>query len=255
MNLQHQRIEELCRNLNLLQTAESYLDIAQSCGKEDSGYPDFLESVLKTELTARRNRSKSILTRMAGFPTIKTLDEFDYNFATGVKRQVLEGLKSLSFMERHENIILLGPYGVGKTHIAIALGYAATQSGIKTKFITAADLMLVLDVGLKQGNLDSIFKRVILPYRLLIIDEFGYLPLKQEQANMLFQVIAKRYEKGSIILTSNLPFGQWHNSLAQDSALTAAILDRLLHHSTILNIKGDSFRLRDKKKAGFITRI
>ena len=104
------------------------------------------------------------------------MDEFDYNFATGVKRQVLEGLRSLSFMERYENIILLGPSGVGKTHIAIALGYVATQSGIKTKFITAADLMLVLDVALKQGNLDSIFKRVILPYRLLIIDEFGYLP-------------------------------------------------------------------------------
>ena len=190
---------------------------------------------------------------MAGFPAIKTLDEFDYNFATGVKRQVLEGLRSLSFMERYENIILLGPSGVGKTHIAIALGYVATQSGIKTKFITAADLMLVLDVALKQGNLDSIFKRVILPYRLLIIDEFGYLPLKQEQANLLFQVIAKRYEKGSIILTSNLPFGQWHTSLAQDNALTAAILDRLLHHSTILNIKGDSFRLKYKKKAGFIT--
>ena len=98
MNLQHQRIEELCRNLNLVQTAESYLDIAQSSGKEDSSYTDFLESVLKTELTARQNRSKSILTRMAGFPAIKTLDEFDYNFATGVKRQVLEGLRYLSFM-------------------------------------------------------------------------------------------------------------------------------------------------------------
>jgi hypothetical protein len=98
--LQHQRIEELCRNLNLVQTAESYLDIAKSCGKEDSNYTDFLESVLKTELTARQNRSKSILTRMAGFPAIKTLAEFDYNFATGVKCQVFEGLRSLSFMER-----------------------------------------------------------------------------------------------------------------------------------------------------------
>ncbi|GFY55687.1 insertion sequence IS21 putative ATP-binding protein [Trichonephila inaurata madagascariensis] len=111
--------------------------------------------------------------------------------------------------------------------------------------------MRVLNAGLNQGNRDSLFKRVILPYKLLIIDDFGYyLPLKQEQANLLFQVIAKRYEKGSTVLTSNLPFGQWHNSLAQDSALTAAILDRLLHHSTILNIKGDSFRLKDKKKAG-----
>ncbi|WP_342225369.1 IS21-like element helper ATPase IstB [Rickettsia endosymbiont of Urophora cardui] len=237
---------------SVIQIAENYFDIAQSSSKEDSSYTDFLESILKTELLERQNRSKSILTRMAGFPIIKTLDNFDYDFATGIKRKILEGLRSLSFVERQENIILLGPSGVGKTHIAIALGYAATQCGIKTKFTTAADLMLVLNAGLNQGNLDSIFKRVILPYKLLIIDEFGYLPLKQEQANLLFQVIAKRYEKGSIILTSNLPFGQWHNSLAQDSALTAAILDRLLHHSTILNIKGDSFRLKDKKKAGLV---
>lgn len=252
MNLQYQRIEELCRCLGLIQTAESYLDIAQSSSKEESSYTDFLESILKTELLARQNRSKSIFTRMAGFPAIKTLDDFDHDFATGVKRQVLEGLKSLSFIEKRENVILLGPSGVGKTHIAIGLGYAATQNGIKTKFITAADLMLVLDAGLNQGNLNSIFRRVIMPYKLLIIDEFGYLPLKQEQASLLFQVIAKRYEKGSVILTSNLPFGQWHTSLAQDTALTAAILDRLLHHSAILNIKGDSFRLKDKKKAGFL---
>lgn len=146
MNLQHQRIEELCRSLNLIQIAENYFDIAQSSSKEDSSYTDFLESILKTELLARQNRSKSILTRMAGFPAIKTLDNFDYDFATGVKRKVLEGLRSLSFVERQDNIILFGPSGVGKTHIAIALGYAATQCGIKTKFTTAADLMLVLNV-------------------------------------------------------------------------------------------------------------
>ncbi|WP_341787268.1 IS21-like element helper ATPase IstB [Rickettsia endosymbiont of Cantharis rufa] len=253
MNLQHQRIAEMCHSLNLVQVAENYFDIAQSSSKEDSSYTDFLESILKTELLARQNRSKSILTRMTDFPAIKTLDDFDYDFATGVKRKVLENLSSLSFVERQENIILLDPSGVGKTHIAIALGYAATQCGIKTKFITAADLMLVLNAGLNQGNLGAILKKVILPYKLLIVDEFGYLPLKQEQANPLFQVIAKRYEKDSIILTSNLPFGQWHNNLAQDSAPTAAILDRLLHHSTILNIKGDSFRLRNKKKAGLVS--
>ena len=186
---------------------------------------------------------------MAGFPAIKTLDDFDYDFATGVKRKVLENLSSLSFIARQENIIFAWSFWSRKNTYSIALGYAATQCGIKTKFITAADLMLVLNAGLNQGNLDLYLKEPYYSYKLVIIDEFGYLPLKQEQANLLFQVIAKRYEKGSIILTSNLPFGQWHNNLAQDSALTAAILDRLLHHSTILNIKGDSFRLRDKKES------
>ncbi|WP_410526118.1 ATP-binding protein [Rickettsia endosymbiont of Gonocerus acuteangulatus] len=153
MNLQHQRIEELCRSLNLIQIAENYFDIAQSSSKEDSSYTDFLESILKTELLARQNRSKSILTRMAGFPAIKTLDNFDYDFATGIKRKILEGLRSLSFVERQENIILLGPSGVGKTHIAIALGYAATQCGIKTKFIGSVQI----SVGISQ----RLYKNII----------------------------------------------------------------------------------------------
>lgn len=144
MNLQHQRIEKLCRNLNLVQTAESYLDIAQSCGKEDSSYTDFLESVLKTELTARQNRSKSILTRMAGFPAIKTLDEFDYNFATGVKRQILKGLRSLSFMERYENIIFLGPSGVGKSVLIQEMATTMLSHNVR---------MFILDIGKSYENI------------------------------------------------------------------------------------------------------
>lgn len=252
MNLQHERIETICGNLHLTSVSESYSDIAQIATKEEASYASFLEMVLQTEVSSRQSRSRAMLTRIAGFPVIKTLDNFDYSFATSIKRQVIENLRSLSFIARNENIILLGPSGVGKTHIAIGLGYLAVQAGLKTRFITAADLMLQLDAGLRQGKLEEVFKRVIAPYKLLIIDELGYLPFKQEQANLLFQVIAKRYEKGSIILTSNLPFGQWHTALAQDPALTAATLDRLLHHSTILHIKGESFRLKDKQKAGII---
>ena len=252
MNLQHQRLQELCTSLRLLSVGESYTDLAQIAVKEEASYVDFLEKLLKTEVMARQSRSKTIFIRMATFPAIKTLDDFDYQFAVGLKRKVIEGLKSLSFIERYENIILLDPSGVGKTHLAIALGYLATQSGIKTRFTTAVDLMVQLDAGLRQGKLDEVFKRIVSAYRLLIIDELGYLPFKQEQANLLFQVIAKRYEKGSIILTSNLPFGQWHTALAKDTALTAALLDRLLHHATILNIQGESFRLKDKQKAGII---
>jgi DNA replication protein DnaC len=252
INLQYQRIQEVCSNLNLVSVLESCFDIAALATKNEVSYIDFLEQILQTEESARKSRSASTLTRMAGFPVIKTLDNFDYNFASSIKRQILDGLKSLSFVQRSENVVLLGPSGVGKTHIAIALGYEACKAGMKTKFITAADLMLTLSAALTQDKLDSVLRRIISPYKLLIIDELGYLPFKQEYANLLFQVISRRYEKSSIIITSNLPFGQWHTSLASDTALTAAILDRLLHHSTILNIKGDSYRLKDKQKAGFV---
>jgi len=250
MNLQLERLQGLCQSLRLTAIPESYSEIAQIAAREELSYPDFLERLLLAEVASRQSRSKTILTRMAAFPVIKTLEDFDYTFAVGIKKKVIESLKSLSFIERCENLILLGPSGVGKTHIALALGYLATQAGIKTRFILAVDLMVQLEAGLRQGKLNQVFKQLVSGYKLLIIDEVGYLPFKQEQANLLFQIIAKRYEKGSIILTSNLPFGQWHTTLAEDTALTAALLDRLLHHATVLNIQGESFRLKDKRKAG-----
>ena len=146
--------------------------------------------------------------------------------------------------------MLLGPSGVGKTHLAIALGYRATQSGIKTRFITAADLMLQLGMASRQERLKEYLSRIVLGPRLLIIDEIGYLPFGRDEANLFFQVVAKRYEKGSMILTSNLPFPQWATAFADDTTLTAAMLDRLLHHAHIVSMSGESYRLKDKRKAG-----
>ena len=146
--------------------------------------------------------------------------------------------------------MLLGPSGVGKTHLAIALGYLATQAGFKTRFITAADLLLQLDTAQRQGRLKQVMQRGVNGFSVLIIDEIGYLPMSKEQANLFFQAIAQRYEKGSIILTSNLSFGQWDTTFAGNTALTAAMLDRILHHAHIIQIKGESFRLKNKRKAG-----
>jgi DNA replication protein DnaC len=151
-----------------------------------------------------------------------------------------------------ENVVFLGPSGVGKTHLAIALGYLATQKGYKTRFFSAADLVLMLEAARRQGRYRQAMHRAVNAYRLLIIDEIGYLPMSREQANLFFQVVAQRYERGSMILTSNLTFGSWDTAFAGDGVLTVAMLDRVLHHSIIVSINGESFRLKDKRKAGVL---
>ena len=252
MNLQHERITLLCETLSLPCVAQGYGAAAQTAAKTDMSYSDFLEGLLKDEAAGRKVRKQTMLTRLAGFPVIKTLDDFSYDFAKGVKKSQVEDLAGLGFVERRENVVLIGPSGVGKTHLAIALGYRATQAGIKTRFMTAADLLLVLTTAYLQNNLKSVMSRTIKAYRLLIIDEIGYLPMNREQANLFFQVIAALYEKGSLIVTSNLPFGQWDTTFAQDATLTAALLDRLLHHAHIVPIAGESYRLKHQRQAGMV---
>ncbi len=148
--------------------------------------------------------------------------------------------------------MLLGPSGVGKTHLAIALGYRAAQAGIKIPFTTAADWLITLTTAQQQNSLATGIKRLVMAYRLLIIDEVGDLPMNRAQANLLFQIVAKRYEIGSLIINRHLSFGQWDQTFAQDTPLTAALLDRLLHHAHVVPIAGESYRLKDKRRAGVI---
>ena len=255
MTPQLERLTVLCKQLNLLHLPTQIAHLGQMAAKRELGYLDFLEQALKYEAMARAERMRRMLTRLAGFPAIKTLDEFDFEFALGVPKALVLELGSLAFVERAENVVLLGPSGVGKTHLAVALGYRATQAGFRTRFITAADLLMQLTTALRRNQLEETIKRITKPYRLLIIDEMGYLPMDREQANLLFQVVAKRYETGSLILTSNLPFGQWDQTFADDATLTAALLDRLLHHAHVVPISGDSYRLKEKRQAGMINRI
>jgi DNA replication protein DnaC len=252
MNLQLERISELTHPLKLPGLNLSASHLAQQAAKEEWDYLQFLERCLQAEVQNRLQRRKSLYTRMAGFPSIKTLEEFDFDFAAGAPKAMINQLASLSFIERAENVVLLGPSGVGKTHIACAIGFQAVQAGIKTRFISASDLILQLATAQRQDKYQSIMQRSIAAPRLLIIDEIGYLPFDLAQSKLLFDVIAKRYEKSSMILTSNLPFGQWGQTFANDTALTSAMLDRILHHSHVIPIQGESYRLREKKQAGLI---
>ena len=250
MNLPVERIQQACIDLKLPAMAREWPAMADRMAGQNASFADFLDALLQVEKAARTQRTRAILLKMAGLPALKHFDDYDFRFATGAPQQQLNELRSLAFIERAENLVLLGPSGVGKSHLAISLAYQAIQHGTKVQFITAADLMLRLATAQKQERLDAYLKRSILAPKLLVIDEIGYLPFGRHEANLFFQVIAKRYEVGSVIVTSNLPFSQWSTAFAGDQTLTAALLDRLLHHAHIVQISGKSYRLKDKRTAG-----
>jgi len=247
----NEEILNLCRSLKLSTVAEEYHTIATTAAKESWQYIQFLHELLKLESDNRMDRSKSVLTKLASFPAIKTLEQFDYTFSVGVNRKQIEELASLAFIKKHENIILLGQCGVGKTHLAIALAYKAVQHRYKAKFTTIAELLSNANKAKKERKYDAFLKSITNP-SVLVIDEIGYFNMNKEEANHFFQIISKRYEKGSTILTSNLVFSKWTQVFAGDKIVTTAILDRVLHHSHIINIQGDSYRLKEKKDQGII---
>lgn len=170
-------------------------------------FVDYLEAVLAAEAQFRDERRREVLMRLAGFPAVKTLEQFDFEAAAGVPKARIQELAGLAFIERRENVIFLGPSGTGKSHLATALGVRATERRYKVRFVTAADLVLQLEKARREHRFDQYLKRAVLGPSSLILDEIGYLPLKKDQSDLFFQVVAKRYERGSVILTSNLPLG------------------------------------------------
>ncbi len=254
MNLQHDRIAALCEQMKFARVASEWPAIAQQAAETEASFADFLERVLAVEYDARLERRRQTMLKLATLPAIKTLEQYDFGFASGAPRAQIQELAALGFIQRAENVVLLGPSGVGKSHLAIALAYRAVMAGIKVRFITAADLMLQLATARSQGRLTEYFNRAVIGPKLLVVDEIGFLPFGREEANLFFNVVAKRYEHASMILTSNLPFTQWAGAFADDQVLVAAMLDRLLHHAHIVQITGESWRLRDKRRAGHAPR-
>lgn len=244
-------ISQSCGILKLNGIMHSYQSIADECSKTKASYSEYLDQVLKYELLQRDQRAKEMVFKMAGLPILKTLEMFDFS-SSNINQQQVHELANLQFIQSKENIVFIGSPGTGKTHLAISLAYLATQKRLKVKFLTVADLLLQMEVAISQNRLKNYMTKVITSPSLLVLDEFGYLKLNELQANFIFQLVNKRYETGSIVITSNLTFSQWQGVLNNDEALTAAIMDRLIHHSHIININGDSYRLKQKQKAGII---
>lgn len=250
MNLQHQRIAALCEQLKMACLATEWPALAQQAARDEASFADFVEKLLQCESAAREQRKRTTLMKLATMPAVKTLEQFDWSIGSGAPKAQVQELAHLTFIERAENVVLLGPSGVGKTHIALALAHRAVMAGHKVRFISAADMMLQLAAAKAQGRLKEYFNRAVLGPKLLVVDEIGYLPFGRDEATLFFNLVAKRYERGSMVLTSNLPFTQWATAFADDQTLTAAMLDRLLHHAHIVQVTGESYRLKDKRKAG-----
>lgn len=230
---------------------EAQLDaVCEQAAQRDLDYKDFLAQALDTEWQGRFQRGIESRLRLARFPWVKTMEQFDFEFQPSLDHRQVRELAGLSFVERAQNVVILGPPGVGKTHLSIALGVKAVEAGHSVLFLTLEQLMTRLMKALKENRLDRSLQQLTYP-KVLIIDEIGYLPLSQAEASLFFRLITRRYERASLIVTSNKSFLDW-GEVFNDHVLATAVLDRLLHHSTTLNIKGESYRLKEKRKAGLL---
>ena len=246
-----ERLPQLLDTLGLADV-QAILDThLERAAKEQMTYAEFLAQLLECEASARRERLLQTRTRMARLPVIKTLDQFDFGFQPSIDQRQIREMQTLRFLHDHSNAVFLGPPGVGKTHLSIALAVEAIQSGHSAYFTTAYDLVSDLSRAVKEHRFEKRMRVYVRP-DLLIIDEMGYLPLEGDAATILFQLVTARYERGSILLTSNKSYVEW-DTICGDPIIATAILDRLLHHSVTINIRGDSYRLRERKKAGLLS--
>jgi len=248
MNETRTHVEELLRALKLKAILAVYGEITERAAKNNLQYEEYLVPLLEEELKRRQEASVKAKVAKAKFPFLKTMEEFDFSFQPGLNEKKVINLASLQFIDKKENIIFLGPPGVGKTHLSVGLGIKACMARYRVLFTSAQKLIEELVIASKDG---SLMDKLLFYSRLnlLVIDELGYMPVTREQANLLFQLISIRYERASTILTSNYVFDEW-GRIFDDHVVASAIIDRLVHHAHILPINGSSWRIRDKLKKG-----
>lgn len=245
-----EQLTQTCLTLRLPRVAQTLPTLLEQAAQQDLSYTAFLQQVLATEAAAKQEKHTTMRIQMARFPFQKTLEHFDWKAQPSIDPKVIKELATMRFVADGANVLLLGPPGVGKTHLSVALGMEACRQGLRVSFTTAAALITTLGKALYENRLEERLKLLTQP-KLLIIDEIGYIPIDRQGANLFFQLVSRRYERGAILLTSNQSLSAW-GEVFGDAVIASAILDRLLHHATTVNIKGDSYRLREKRKAGLV---
>ena len=243
-------LDGLLSKLKMEHLTDQLDTVCEEAAKRELDYKAFLTAALSTEWRGRYQRGVQSRVKLARFPWIKTIEQFDFDFQPSIDRKVVRELAGLSFLERAHNVVLLGPPGTGKTHLSVALGMRAVEAGYSVLFLTLESLMTRLVRAKRENRLERSLQQLGYP-KLLILDELGYLPLSREEASLFFRLLQRRYEKSSMVLTSNKSFVDW-GEVFGDQVLATAILDRLLHHATTVNIKGESYRLKEKRKAGLL---
>ena len=239
------RLRQHLQFLKLTSYLEQYEITAQHAAKEHWSHIQYLAELAETEVNLRRDRSIQRRIKLARFPVLKTLDDFQWDWPKKINRLQVQNLFRLNFLEQKANIIFVGGVGLGKTHLSTALAYQACLKGHSALFASAIDIINTLSAAQNVGRLKLEMKKYLKP-AILFIDELGYLPVDKKGADLLFQVISQRYEKGSIILTTNKAFKKWPEIFNNDSTLTSAVLDRLLHHAETIKIEGPSYRMKDQ---------
>ena len=238
-------LEQRLDYLQLPYLKEHFRSTATEAASKHWSHLDYLSRLVEGEALARQDRALARRIKAARFPVLKTLEAFRWDWPKKINRLQIQDLFRLRFIEQKTNVIFLGLVGLGKTHLATALGYCACEQGHSVLFANAIDVVNTLSAAQIHGTLQAELKRYLSP-DLLILDELGYLPVDQRGADLLFQVLSQRYERGSIVLTSNKAFKQWPSIFNGDSTVTSAVLDRLLHHSETVIIEGSSYRMKDR---------